>query len=97
MTASIKLTDVSKRFRINLGSSFLARLVLDRLKSRGPRTRDHWALKNIDLEIGAGESVGIIGTNGSGKTTLLSLIAGTMYPTSGRVEVRLSIRSSTPP
>jgi len=87
MTVSIKLTDVSKRFRVNLGSSFLARLVVDRIRRRPPRIRDHWALKNIDLEIHAGDSVGIVGNNGSGKTTLLSLIAKTMYPTSGTVEV----------
>jgi ABC-type polysaccharide/polyol phosphate transport system ATPase subunit len=93
MTVSIKLTDVSKRFRVNLGSSFLARLVVERLRSRGSRTRDHWALRNIDLEIHAGESVGIIGSNGSGKSTLLSLIAKTMYPTSGTVEVHGRIGS----
>lgn len=87
MAVSIKVTNVSKRFRLTLGSSFLASMIVDRMRRRGPRVREHWALKNVSLEIAAGDSVGIIGNNGSGKTTLLSLIARTMYPTSGTVEV----------
>ena len=87
MPGSIKLSHVDKRFRIHSGSGFLARLVLDRLRSRKAAVTEHWALKDINLDIQPGDSVGIIGNNGSGKTTLLSIIAGTMYPTSGTVEV----------
>lgn len=43
------------------------------------------ALKNIDLTIGPGEFVGIIGRNGSGKTTLARLINGLILPTTGKV------------
>jgi len=46
------------------------------------------ALKNINLSIREGESVGIIGKNGSGKSTLLQLITGTMLPTSGNISVK---------
>ena len=42
-------------------------------------------LRNINLKIEAGETVGITGYNGSGKTTLLSLILGLLVPTSGHV------------
>lgn len=43
------------------------------------------AVDDVDLAIGAGESVGIVGANGSGKTTLLNVIAGAERPDSGAV------------
>jgi ABC-type polysaccharide/polyol phosphate transport system ATPase subunit len=49
---------------------------------------DLWALRGIELEIGAGESVGILGRNGAGKSTLLQLLAGVTAPTEGLVRVR---------
>ena len=42
-------------------------------------------LDGIDLEVGAGELVCVVGANGAGKTTLLRLIAGLLEPTGGRV------------
>lgn len=45
-----------------------------------------WALKDVDLSLPMGASLGVVGENGAGKTTLLQLLAGTMAPTSGTVE-----------
>ena len=45
------------------------------------------ALKSIDLNIEAGQFVGIVGKSGSGKSTLLNMLAGIDRPSSGSVAV----------
>jgi putative ABC transport system ATP-binding protein len=44
-------------------------------------------LAGLDLELAAGESVGLVGPSGSGKTSLLMLLAGLERPSAGSVEV----------
>jgi len=46
------------------------------------------ALESVDFCVDEGDSLGIIGLNGSGKSTLLQIIAGTLQPTSGKVEIK---------
>lgn len=45
------------------------------------------ALRNVDLELGPGRIMGILGPNGSGKTTLIKIVAGLLQPSEGEVLV----------
>ncbi len=45
------------------------------------------ALKNVDLQIGEGEYVAIVGKSGSGKSTLLNMLTGIDHPSQGTVKI----------
>lgn len=45
------------------------------------------ALRGIDLEVGPGEAVGLMGDNGAGKSTLVKIISGNFAPSSGTIEM----------
>src|SRR5262249_35575279 len=51
------------------------------------RYGDNLAVDHVDLEVAAGEIVGILGPNGSGKTTTILMLLGLTEPTSGRAMV----------
>ena len=82
----IRIVDVSKRFIIRKDNSLKERLVNAR-RSRQNR-EEFWALHNVNLEVGSGQTLGLIGANGSGKSTLLKAIGGIITPTTGYVERR---------
>ena len=44
-----------------------------------------WAVKDVSLDLSAGEVVALLGPNGAGKTTLLKLLAGLISPTAGEI------------
>jgi ABC-type Mn2+/Zn2+ transport system ATPase subunit len=46
---------------------------------------DDAVLSDVDLAVGAGEMLGVVGPSGSGKSTLLKLVAGSLRPVAGRV------------
>ena len=46
------------------------------------------AVSRVDLQVRAGETVGLIGPNGAGKTTLFNVITGTLRPDAGTVHLR---------
>ena len=52
-------------------------------KAYGP----HLVLDGVDLAVGRGEAVALLGANGAGKTTLLRIAATLVRPTSGRISV----------
>ncbi|RMF01383.1 MAG: ABC transporter ATP-binding protein, partial [Alphaproteobacteria bacterium] len=81
---AIRLRGVAKRY-------FLFSKPADRLKQMIWRNRRFFdevsVLQDIDLDIRHGETVGVIGRNGAGKSTLLQIVAGTLQPTEGTIDV----------
>ena len=92
--ARIELDKVNLTFTVRKDSGLTLKEFIVRgrfRKSVNPRMQVQ-ALRDVDLSIGDGERVGIIGHNGAGKSTILKLLAGIYPPTSGRrfVEGRIS-------
>ncbi|MEO8370910.1 MAG: ABC transporter ATP-binding protein [Candidatus Solibacter sp.] len=46
-----------------------------------------WGLREVNLQISAGKTVGVVGRNGAGKSTLLRLIGGVGRPDEGLIEI----------
>ncbi len=57
------------------------------LEDVGFRFGSRWALRGVDLQVRAGEVLGILGPNGSGKTTLLKIMDGMLAPQEGKVRI----------
>ncbi|MEW1910266.1 ABC transporter ATP-binding protein [Kitasatospora sp. NPDC085895] len=87
---TIRTEHVWKRFRADQQRMLLRDKVESTARRlRGGRGEDwRWALRDINLHIEPGESVGLIGSNGSGKSTLLKMLTRVMYPYGGVIDVR---------
>jgi len=94
MNTAIRITNVSKRYRIGglhpgymTFREMVGGLVTAPFKKSSNGRQTLWALSEINLEIGQGELVGIIGHNGAGKSTLLKILSRVTRPTTGEVEL----------
>lgn len=59
-------------------------LVLEHVTFAYPEAKEA-VLKDLNLSVGKGEKIAIVGVNGAGKTTLMKLICGLLHPTEGRI------------
>jgi ABC-type polysaccharide/polyol phosphate transport system ATPase subunit len=82
---AVEASGVSKRFRLyhernqSLKAAFM--------RGRRAKFDEFWALRDVDLQIPAGKTFGLIGHNGSGKSTLLKCLAGILVPDRGKIDV----------
>src|SRR3546814_19773068 len=83
MEPAIEIVGVTKRFRRHTepNKSIKERL----LYFRKNEVREFDALHDVNLEVAAGETIGLLGHNGSGKSTRLKFIAGPIRPTTGEI------------
>jgi len=87
---AISIRNLSKSFTIVHDEPqhiTLAETLLHRMRHpfRKMERETFWALKDVSLEIGKGEVVGIIGRNGAGKSTLLKILSRITEPTQGEI------------
>tara|TARA_B100000767_G_scaffold254693_1_gene260288 strand:- start:143 stop:1894 length:1752 start_codon:yes stop_codon:yes gene_type:complete len=65
---------------------FKKNIILKNIKFKYPK-RENYIFDSLNLEIKAGEKLGVVGNSGSGKTTLINLISGLLKPVSGKIYI----------
>ncbi|HEY0647249.1 ABC transporter ATP-binding protein [Phenylobacterium sp.] len=92
-TASISVSDLTIRFPVYGADAKSLKKALARAVSVGGALGRHagvtdvTALSSLNLELKAGDRLGLIGHNGSGKTTLLRALSGAYEPDEGTIDV----------
>lgn len=81
----IRVRHLSKAFRLHDSAWGRLAEALTGIRRHG---REVYVLRDIDLDVAAGQCVGIMGPNGAGKSTLLRILTGSLFPTAGQVEVQ---------
>lgn len=84
--------DIKEKFNHNKGCSLPTKeqlpvdIELKNVSFKYPFVgEEKYALKNVNLKIGKGEKLAIVGANGAGKTTLVKLMCGFYYPSEGKI------------
>ena len=87
---AVEITGLSKNYKMfNRKRDRLIETIVPKIK----RHTEFSAIKDLNLTIKKGESVGILGRNGAGKSTLLKMITGVVTPTEGNIKVNGKISS----
>jgi len=86
MEYKVKVENVSKIYDLN--RSKLSKIISLFTLGHFSKEKEFYALRNIDFEVQAGDSVGIIGLNGSGKSTLSDLLGEVTVPSDGYIDIR---------
>lgn len=85
---AIRVEAVSKLYNLHRERQrSLAETLARLLRFRREPDVAFWALRDVSFNVPTGSAVGILGKNGSGKSTLLKILAGTIAPTSGLVQI----------
>lgn len=97
----INLEGVWKQYRlgntVDLGRTFREAVMQNLLRRASPQSASDksffWALKDINLQVESGRSLGLIGHNGAGKSTLLKVLSQITHPTRGKITIQGSMSS----
>lgn len=90
----VKVEGLSKKFCKNLKTSLwygvkdLVSGVTGSTQERKLRSKEFWAVKDINFELCRGQCLGLIGHNGAGKSTLLKILNGLINPDEGKVTIK---------
>lgn len=88
---AIVIENVSKAYKLYHSTGDQLRDLL-KLKTKNP-AQEHYALKNINLNVKQGQRLAIIGRNGAGKSTLLKMLTANFKPTAGNIKIHGKVQA----